>query len=661
MTTMQGFVITEDHVLMTDGDVDLGPDEDTTITLYPQGTTLRLEVAQVPNHPGRSHPSASYEACTTDNNGNISIGYVNQFPADDANVFVSIDAQESTASAVSTIHKAYPKGYGDEHFIKANEDLDYHILFENNTTDTVYTVIVRDSLSAWLDVASIRRGAASHDYTFDLLGSGVAEFIFSDIQLAPGESGFIKYTIQQLPDNPNGTYIENTACIAFDYGFYNKTNTTFHQIESDFVPVAANTQISGSIVNENNEAVAQVEIWNNGQSSILTNDNGDYTIENQPAGMSYTISPSKNSNLTNGVDAADLYLIQQHLLGNELLDSPYKILAADVNNSGAVTTMDVLNLQQVILLLADEFPNNSSWRFVKTPYDFEEEDNPFGSIFPEAFTLTVPLMNNVINFTAIKIGDVDISHNPLELIDAEEKDKHALQVNDLRLEKGKTYEVPVYTEAHLAALQFALQWDQSALSFQGVETDATTICRSDNFGYRFLRAGVITACWFDQNAVESNQPNQNSPTMLFRMRFTAQKDGLLSSFISLSPHHVEGLAYERKEDLLSKDLKRKLTYLQFNATDQQPAKGRALALEIFPNPLTDDFLWINYSLATDTDITITVHNNLGQGLETILSTAQHKGTYTYQWNSSALPEGAYYIQLHTDEAAPLLCKFVKVN
>jgi photosystem II stability/assembly factor-like uncharacterized protein len=664
MTTTQGFIIIEDHVLMSEGDVDLGPGEDTTITLYPEGTTLRLEVAQVPNHPGRSRPSAAYEACTSDNNGNISLGYINQFPADDANVFVSIDAQESTASAVTTIHKAYPKGYGDEHFIKANEDLDHHILFENNTTDTVYTVIVRDSLSAWLDAASIRRGAASHPYSFSLSGTGVAEFTFSNIQLAPGETGFIKFTIQQLVDNPDGTYIENTACIAFDFGFYNKTNTSFHQIESDFVEVAGNTQISGNITNENNEAVALVVIGNNGLSNILTDDYGDYDIENLPAMTSYTISPSKNSNITNGVDAADLYLIQQHILGNEWLDSPYKLLAADVNNSGAVSMLDVLNLQQVILLLAETFPNNQSWRFVKTPYWFEEADNPFVSNFPEAFTLSVPLMNNEVNFTAIKIGDVNNSHNPLELTDdeAEAKDKNALYLEDLRLEKGKTYEVPVYSEAQLAALQFALQWDSTALSFLGVEIDATTICRSDNFGYRFLRAGVITACWFDQNAVESNQPNQSSPTMLFRIRFTAQKDGQLSHFISLSPEHVEGLAYERKEDLSTKELKRKLTYLQFNALDQVPAEVRPLALEIFPNPVFDDNLSINYSVATETDIKITVHNSLGQLIDTILSMIQNKkGTYTHQWNTSALPEGAYYIQLQSNEAAPLLCKFVKVN
>ncbi len=666
MNLTEGFVITEDHILFMTVPIDLDADQDTTFTLYPQGTTLRLEVDQVPNHPGRSHPSVTYEACTTNSNGGISTGYVTQYPEDDANVFVSIDAQESTASAVTTNKRAYPKGYGDEHYIEANVDLDYHILFENNTTDTVYTVIVQDTLSQWFNASSIRQGSSSHEYDFSLSGNGMAKFTFTDVQLAPGETGFIKFRVQQKIDNPNGTFIENTACISFDYGLNNKTNTTVHQVSSDFLETANLVQITGNIINENGAAIAQVNVAQGSQDTVLTDDNGYFLIDDAVAMAPYTITPSKDINLLNGVDAADLYYIQQHLLENDTLDSEYKMLAADVNNSGAITTLDVLQASEAILLLTDEFPNNTSWRFVKTPYDFVDVNNPFSSIFPEAFTFGIPLSENEVNFIGVKIGDVDESHDPLSIIGegAEPKEKKALIVEDLALKQGESYEVPVYIEAgeDLAALQLALQLNEEALHFEGIETDANTICRSDNFGYRFLRAGVITACWFDQNAVESNQPNQSDLTTLFRLRFTAKKEGKLSSYLTLSPEHVDGRAYERKDDLLTKELKRKLTYLQFNAPGQSPTIVNPPALEIFPNPTSNNDLFIKYNLTEDSNVKIIIYNALGQVVKTILFKERRaKGTYTYKWNTSSLGEGSYFMQLHTNSASPEVKKFVKTG
>ncbi|MFT4666801.1 MAG: photosystem II stability/assembly factor-like uncharacterized protein [Polaribacter sp.] len=666
MQSLQDFAIIEDHIIFMTGPIDLDADQDSTFTLYPQGTTLRLEVDQVSNHPGRSNPSASYEACTTNNSGGISTGYVTQFPEDDANVFVSIDAQESTASAVTTNKRAYPKGYGDEHYIEANVDLDYHILFENNTTETVYTVIVQDTLSQWFNASSIRQGSSNYEYDFSLSGNGMATFTFSDLELAPGEKGFIKFRVQQKVDNPNGTFIENTACISFDYGLNNKTNTTVHQVSSDFLETADFIQITGNIANENGEAIALVDVQHNGQSGIETDNNGYFAIDDVSPMTPYTVTPYKNINLTNGVDAADLYLIQQHLLENEILDSEYKMLAADVNNSGSITTLDVFQVRAAVLLLTDEFPNNTSWRFVKTPYDFEDASKPFNSVFPEAFTFGIPLSENEINFTGVKVGDVDESHDPLSLTgeEAEPREKKALIVEDLALENGVSYEVPVYIEAgdDLAALQLALELDEEALHFEGIETDTHTICRSDNFGYRFLRAGVITACWFDQNAVESNQPNQSALTTLFRLRFTAKKKGKLSSYLTLNPELVDGRAYERKDDLLTKELKRKLIYLQFNAPGQSPTIVSLPALEIFPNPTSNNDLYIKYTLTEDSNIKITIYNALGQIVKKILFPERRaKGSYTYKWNTAGLGEGSYFIQLQTNTGSPELRKFVKIG
>mgnify|MGYP000727113042 CR=1 FL=1 len=61
--------------------------------------------------------------------------------------------------------------------------------------------------------------------------------------------------------------------------------------------------------------------------------------------------------------AADLVLISKHILNVERLDSPYKMIAADVNNSQTITTLDLIQLRKLILGKIDKLPESSSWRF----------------------------------------------------------------------------------------------------------------------------------------------------------------------------------------------------------------------------------------------------------------------------------------------------------
>ena len=45
--------------------------------------------------------------------------------------------------------------------------------------------------------------------------------------------------------------------------------------------------------------------------------------------------------IASAVTTFDLVLISRHILGLEALDSPYKMIAADVNMSGTISTSDV--------------------------------------------------------------------------------------------------------------------------------------------------------------------------------------------------------------------------------------------------------------------------------------------------------------------------------
>ncbi len=136
---------------------------------------------------------------------------------------------------------AQPEGFSTPHYIYDYTPLDYKIRFQNTGTDTAFRVVIRDTLSAHLDVTSLEMGAASHNYTWRIYGQGILEITFDNVMLPdsnvnePESNGFVRFRINQVPNNPNGTVIYNSAGIYFDYNAPIITNETFHTIGDNFV------------------------------------------------------------------------------------------------------------------------------------------------------------------------------------------------------------------------------------------------------------------------------------------------------------------------------------------------------------------------------------------------------------------------------------------
>lgn len=170
----------------------------------------------------------------------------------------------------------------------------------------------------------------------------------------------------------------------------------------------------GRVATEENEGIANVEVnfasqTSSFNSSDSTDASGNY-LKFIPAGNDFIITPSKNINPLNGVTTFDALLITKHILGSEPLDSPYKLIAADFNNSGSISTFDLLEMRKLILNISSEIPNNTSWRFVPSDFEFPNPENPFSSGWPEFIEL-----NNIqadtlgLDFIGIKVGDVNNS------------------------------------------------------------------------------------------------------------------------------------------------------------------------------------------------------------------------------------------------------------
>lgn len=256
------FIVIEDQILDYQGQFTLDSGEDTTIYVTSTGATFRMEAEQSAYHPGNSQPSIAVEGCA---DGPVNTGHVIEFPQNDGNPFIEIDCRENTSSYDPNDKQAFPRGYSDEHFIEPNTDIEYLIRFQNEGTDTAFTVIIRDTLSSSLNEFSVIPGASSHDYKFELYNSNVLKFTFNDILLPHkdidemGSMGFVKFKIKQKDNNPIGTEILNSAAIYFDYNAPVITEPAYHVIGENFVAI----DVTSSTGEEFENANATIKVYPN--------------------------------------------------------------------------------------------------------------------------------------------------------------------------------------------------------------------------------------------------------------------------------------------------------------------------------------------------------------------------------------------------------------
>ncbi|MBN4051348.1 T9SS type A sorting domain-containing protein [bacterium AH-315-M05] len=233
MTGTSEYRIYENNILVSTGTFQLNGGDSTVICWPANGNTIRLEADQRPGHPGNSHPQDNVELC---GGPPFITGQITQVPEDDENDFVEIDCRVATGSYDPNDKQVKPEGLTQAKYIDSTDVLEYLIRFQNTGTDTAFKVVIRDTLSAYVDITTFQPGAGSHPYTLDILGSDVLQWTFDNILLPdsnvdePANHGFVKFKIHQQPGNIKGTVIENDAGIIFDFNEPVITNTVFNTI-----------------------------------------------------------------------------------------------------------------------------------------------------------------------------------------------------------------------------------------------------------------------------------------------------------------------------------------------------------------------------------------------------------------------------------------------
>ncbi len=391
---------------------------------------------------------------------------------------------------------------------------------------------------------------------------------------------------------------------------------TFLLVQDNMDGCTGNPSIAGAIFTEQDEPVQDVTVSLSGMANhtVLTDEMGYYLFSNVQAGGDYTLAPMYDVDPLNGVSTFDLVLITRHILGVDPLDSPYQLIAADANNSGQVTTADMVEIRKLILHIIPNFTNNTSWRFIDAAYQFPNPANPWQETFPEVFNVN-NLSTDVMSadFIAVKVGDVNGSASTNSFAASEDRSVGIwpVQVADEAIRAGEEVRVTFKTNnLEVLGYQFTLEFDNTALELIGIEEG---VAKQANFGFSMVNEGVITTSW----------NGQATTSELFTLKFRALKDGQLSELLDMGSRYTKAEAYSPNGWPLD-------VVLTFDNRTTTPG---FVLYQNTPNPFGDKTI-IGFELPNADHIVLTLSDMTGKVLKVI------EGYYD---------QGPHYIPLQAQE------------
>ena len=237
------------------------------------------------------------------------------------------------------------------------------------------------------------------------------------------------------------------------------------------------TLISGRIVTEGAQGIPQVDV--NAQASMMkqTDSNGEFRFNNVQSGTTYSIEPSDDKDPLNGVTTGDIIKIQNHILNKKVLDSPYKLIAADVSEDKQLSVSDIVMIRRLILAKIDQFSSGKSWKFIDESYTFPNPANPLNADYPQSIDAATTGIKNDVNFIGIKMGDVNGDFTlSLDGGSLEVREKASLTMEDISMVPGQTYNVAISNDDlnKIAGIQAAFELS-AGVRLEGISSNLFTV------------------------------------------------------------------------------------------------------------------------------------------------------------------------------------------
>lgn len=221
--------------------------------------------------------------------------------------------------------------------------------------------------------------------------------------------------------------------------------------------------LKGAIRDINHQGISNVEVnlseWLD--TTLSTDDLGFFQLPlTRRIFTRVKVQAFKDDDHNQNISTLDLIHITRHILGRDILESPYLLIAADINNSKSITTIDLIQLRKLILGISTNFSNNLSWRFIPADYQFRNPKAPWQE-FPEEIVISQRQASQRLDFIGIKIGDV------INASAVEPRSNNAtvlMQLKDDYLLPGEKYALTLrLPKDRVHGIQFSIDFNQASL------------------------------------------------------------------------------------------------------------------------------------------------------------------------------------------------------
>jgi len=399
----------------------------------------------------------------------------------------------------------------------------------------------------------------------------------------------------------------------------------------------AQDQLSLCLKDVNGEIIEQAVVETGGSTSVtLLQDTACHIFDVPNTTGNITLMPTKDINPTNGIDICDLMLFRNHLLGIGPALSPAQLYAADINNTGSLSSFDIIDFRRLILGIPNPTPIKTSWTF----WDSDLASFPGGG---QVLDIPTPLTINEFEMLGLKTGDLNFSANAERFTSDDAQSRSDCEVSivlvNQEIATDNIYTVDFVTKDfnEVSGLQFTLAFDETALEFQSFQ--ASTIQELEMISVNELKVdeGALPNLWmgapisFDDN------------TLYFQVTFKALQDGLLSDYIEMNSEITDAIAYKDICESFGVCLGIDDMLVSTNEINNQVVKS----LQSIPNPFTDATT-IQFNLSESSPIQLDVFDLLGRVVQPVFSGKLAAGPH--QFEVSNLPEsGLYFYRLQVGD------------
>ncbi len=305
-------------------------------------------------------------------------------------------------------------------------------------------------------------------------------------------------------------------------------------------------EVSGKVYTEDQTNVEEVEVMimdmsTENPSYDMTDEIGAYAFNDLVMNNDYYLEPNRNTSYIEGVSTLDLVLIQRHILGLAEFDSPYKVIAADINSSESVSAADIVQLRKLVLGVYTELPDNASWRFVDAGQEFFDIQNPF----PFAEKIELDHLDQDMasaNFIGVKVGDVNGTYeaNAKGTEEADTRNAYTISTTDASLIAGQVFTLPFTTVSEVSTygLQMTIEFDADKVSFAGYNGSQRINLTDAHLGLSEAHRGQISIAYDNATAIDLA-----ADELLLELSFIANQDAQVSDIFSLSERAVTAEIY----------------------------------------------------------------------------------------------------------------------